>query len=285
MGPGSREPESPWNVEELLGQPAADWLPKLLSFQPDHFPILDRRGLVWTIHQAAAREVEWGLALADVLRDEEQWDADLWSGLLRAWSNIELDENGCRRVLEHVAHFELHMRHAREVAAILNAVIRDRDAKSTYCLLPRAHEVATRLWTHLDRTERHKEPDNWLDLAINDAAGDLAEFWLRSLDIWRRQQEIAATSLDQQYSTALSRIVEDDTIAGKLGRTILASRFAFLLAVDRAWTIDKMLPLFQADTDADDYQPTWDGFLGSGQLDPVIAECLGDSIFKAIKFD
>ena len=136
---------------------------------------------------------------------------------------------------------------------------------------------------HLDRDEPHQKPDNWLDLAINDAAGALAEFWLRSLDVWRRQHESAPRNLNEEYSAALSRIVEDDTIAGKLGRTILASRFAFLLAVDGAWTTDNLLRLLQADPDTDDYQSTWDGFLGSGQLDPVVAEHLGDAIFDAIK--
>ena len=111
----------------------------------------------------------------------------------------------------------------------------------------------------------------------------LAEFWLRSLDVWRRQQESEPTSLNEEYSAALSRIVKDDTIAGKLGRTILASRFAFLLAVDGAWTKENLLPLLQADPDTDDYQSTWDGFLASGHLDPVVAEHLGDAIFNAIE--
>ena len=283
MGPVSDEPQAPWNVEELLGKPAAYWLQDLLSFQPDRFRIPDRRGLVWRIQQAAAREFEWGLALADALRDEKQWDTDIWSGVIRAWSSIELDENGYRRVLDHFAHVELLPRYAHEVAAILNAVVKDRDAKSTYRLLPNANAVATRLWTHLDRDEPHQKPDNWLDLAINDAAGNLAEFWLRSLDIWRRHQESTPTTLNEQYSAALSQIVEDDTMAGKLGRTILASRFAFLLAVDRTWTTEKMLPLLLADTDTDDYESTWDGFLASGHLDPIIAEYLGDAIFNAIK--
>ena len=283
MGSVSREPQTPWNVEELLGKPAAYWLQDLLSFQPDGFWIPDRSGLVWKVQQAAARDFDWGLALADALTGEKQWDVDLWSGLIRAWSNIELDENGYRRVLEHVAHVELHLRHAREVTVILNAVVRNRDAQTTHHLLPSANAVATRLWTHLDRAEPHQKPDNWLDLAINDPAGALAEFWLRSLDVWRRQQESEPTSLNEEYSAPLSQIVADDTIAGKLGRTILASRFAFLLAVDGAWTKENLLPLLQADTDADDYQSTWDGFLASGHLDPVVAEHLGDAIFNAIE--
>ena len=283
MGSVSREPQTPWNVEELLGKPAADWLQDLLSFQPEGFRIPNRSGLVWEVQQAAARDFDWGLALANALTGEKQWDVDLWSGLIGAWSNIELDENGYRRVLEHVAHVELHPRHAREVNVILNAVVRDRDAQTTYRLLPSANAVAIRLWTHLGRDEPHQKPDNWLDLAINDAAGTLAEFWLRSLDVWRRQQESAPTSLNVEYSAALSRIVEDDTIAGKLGRTILASRFAFLLTVDGAWTTENLLPLLQADAGTDDYQSTWDGFLASGHLDPVVAEHLGDAIFNAIK--
>ena len=283
IGSVSHEPQTPWDAEELLGKPAADWLQDLLSFQPDGFRIHDRRGLVGMVQQAAARDFEWGLALADALTGEKQWDIDLWSGLIGAWSTIELDENGYRRVLEHAAHVELYLQHAREVTAILKAVVKDRAAQTTYRLLQSANAIATRLWTHLDRDEPNQKPDNWLDLAINDAAGALSEFWLRSLDVWRRQQESEPTSLNEEYSAALSQIVADDTIAGKLGRTILASRFAFLLAVDGAWTKENLLPLLQADTDADDYQSTWDGFLASGHLDPVVAEHLGDAIFNAIE--
>ncbi len=283
MGPVSDEPLTPWNVEELLGKPAADWLPDLLSFQPDSFRIPNRSGLVSEVQKAAAHNFDWGLALADELTREEQWNVDLWSGLIGAWSNIELDENSYRRVLEHVAHVELHPQHAREITAILNAVVKDRDAQTTHRLLPIANAIATQLWTHLDRDEPHQKPDNWLDRAINDPAGVFTEFWLRSLDVWRRQQESVPTSLNEEYSAALSRIVEDNTIAGKLGRTILASRFAFLLAVDGAWTTENLLPLLQADTDTDDYQSMWDGFLASGHLDPIVAEHLGDAIFNTIK--
>ena len=153
IGSVSHEPQTPWDVEELLGKPAADWLQDLLSFQPDGFRIHDRRGLVGMVQQAAARDFDWGLALADALTGEKQWDVDLWSGLILAWSNIELDENGYRRVLEHVAHVELYLQHAREVTAILKAVVKDRAAQTTYRLLPSANAVATRLWTHLDRDE------------------------------------------------------------------------------------------------------------------------------------
>ena len=145
MGSVSDAAQAPWNVEELLGKPAADWLQDLLSFQPDSIRIPDRSGLVWKVQQAAARQLDWGLDLADALIGEKQWDVDLWSGLIRAWPNIDLDENGYRRVLKHVAHVELHLGHPRDVTVILNAVVRDRDAKSTHRLLPSANAVATRL--------------------------------------------------------------------------------------------------------------------------------------------
>ena len=53
--------------------------------------------------------------------------------------------------------------------------------------------------------------------------------------------------------------------------------------MDGAWTTKNLLPLLQADAGTDDYQSTWDGFLASGHLDPVVAEHLGDAIFNAIK--
>ena len=66
MGSVSDE-QAPWNVEELLGKPAADWLQDLLSFQPDSIRIPDRSGLVWKVQQSATRQLDWGLDLADAL--------------------------------------------------------------------------------------------------------------------------------------------------------------------------------------------------------------------------
>ena len=84
-------------------------------------------------------------------------------------------------------------------------------------------------------------------------------FGCPGFSLWRKQQDPKPTVLSDEYCTALSDIVWDKSLPGRLGRTILASRFAFLLAVDETWTQENLLPLFKPDSD--DFQAAWDGFL------------------------
>ena len=276
-------PQSPWSVEELLAKPASEWLPELLSFQPTEFLGPDRVGLVRAVQEAGTQNFDWGIALSDALAGAETWDGDLWSGLIGAWSELELDENSYRRVLKHLDRAELYPKHARTIAAALNALVKNQGTPYALKLLPQANKIAKSLWAHLDRDEAYEESDDWLHMAINDAAGVLAEFWLGSLAIWRRQQEPLPKALSDEYSMALSSIVKDGTLAGRLGRSYLAGQFAFLLAVDEAWTKENLLPFFYADSNINDFQATWDGFLPWGRLNPAVAEHLSDAFLKAVQ--
>ena len=278
-------PESPWTPAQLLERPAQDWLSELLSFQPKPTDIFgpSRVRIEPTVQEAAEQDFDWGIALADGLAGKEEWDVDLWSGLIRAWPKMGLDEDSYRRVLKRLDRVELYPKHAREIAGLLCVLVKDQDTPHVLKLLPQANKIAAALWDCLDRDEPLAKPDDWLTIAINHTAGALAEFWLGSLAIWRRQQEPLPKALGGEYSMAFSRIVQDDTLAGKLGRSFLASQFAFLLAVDEVWTEENLLPSFYVDSGAENFQATWDGFLTWGRLNPVVAEHLGDAFLKAVQ--
>lgn len=283
IGPLWSGPQTPWTVEALLAKPAREWLQELLSFQPTELLGPDRDGLVRAVREAGKQNFDWGIALADALAGAETWDVDLWSGLIRAWSELELDENSYRRVLKHLDRVELYPKHAWTIAAALNALVKDQGKPYALKLLPQANEIAKSLWAHLDRDEVLEESNDWLHMAINDAAGVLAEFWMGSLDLWRRHQEPLPKALSDEYSMALSGIVKDGTLAGRLARSFLAGKFAFLLEVDEAWTKENLLPFFYADSNINDFRATWDGFLPWGRLNPVVAEHLSDAFLKAVQ--
>ena len=284
-GPDWVLPESPWTPAQLLERPAQDWLSELLSFQPKPTDILgpSRVGIKLAVQEAAEQDFDWGIDLADVLAREEEWDVDLWSGLIRAWSKMGLDEDSHRRVLKRLDRVELYPKHAREIAGVLCMLVKDQGTSHALKFLPQANKIAAALWDCLDRDEPPEKPDDWLTMAINHTAGVLAEFWLGSLATWRRQQEPLPKALGGEYSMALSRIVQDDTLAGKLGRSFLASQFAFLVAVDEAWTKENLLPFFDVSSGAENFQAAWDGFLTWGRLNPVVAEHLGNAFLKAVQ--
>lgn len=283
MGSGWVGPQSPWNSEQLLTKSAADWLPELLTFQPTEFLGPDRDGLVLTIAEAAKREVDWGLELADTLVGAGKWDSDLWSGLMRAWSEMELDEDRYHEVLRRLDRAELYPEHAHGIADALYALVKNDGKPYALNLLSQANEIAAALWRHLDRAEMPEERDDWLQLAINHPAGILAEFWLGSLSLWRRHQDPIPKVLNDEYRRALSDVVQDPTLPGRLGRSVLASQFAFLLAADEVWTRESLLPLFEPKNGVLDFQAAWDGFLTWGRLNPAVAELLERPFLKAVQ--
>ena len=276
-------PLSPWTTEELLAKPAADWLQELLSFQPRQEPFRpEREGFVKAVGEAAKQEFDWGLDLADALAGAGEWDADLWSGLIRAWSGMDLDEGKHRTVFNRLGRVELYVKHAREIADALEALVEDDGKPYALNLLPQVNEVATSLWRHLDRNIRLEEV-GWLNMAINHPAGILAQFWLESISLWRRHQDPSPKVISDEYRTVLSGIVQDPTVPGRLGRSVLAGQFAFLLAADEGWTKEKLIPFFGNRKNIPDFQAVWDGFLTWGRLSPTVAENLQDAFLEAVQ--
>ena len=127
---------------------------------------------------------------------------------------------------------------------------------------------------------------DWLESAINHPAGTLAQFWLKSLFLWWKHQDPAPEQLNGDYLAALSKIVEDRTIAGRLGRAVIAGHFASLLEINESWTKKNLLPLFSKKnhSNADDYKAIWDGFLTLGRLIPSVAELLGKAFLQAVQY-
>ena len=276
-------PQSPWTIKELLAKPAADWLRELVSFQPTEFLGPSRDGLVNAVQEAVEQKFDWGLGLADALAKAGEWDADLWSGLMRAWSGMNLDEDEHREVLNRLCRVELYRKHAREIADALKALVKDEGTSYAVNLLPQANEIAASLWHHLDRDDQPKEIDSWLTVAINHPAGILAEFWLQGLSLWRRHQEPLPKAVSDESRTALSGIVQDSTVPGRLGRSVLAGQFAFLLAADEGWTKENLIPLFGNRDNIADFQAVWDGFLTWGVLNPAVADHLKDMFLQAVQ--
>ena len=277
-------PLSPWTTKELLDKPATDWLQELLSFQPKQEPFrLEREGLVDAVREAAKRKFDWGRDLADALARAGEWDTELWSGLIRAWSGMDLGEDVHRVVLNRLGRVELYPKHAREIADALEALVENDGKPYALNLLPQANEIAASLWHTLDRTPQIEETENWLTTAINHPAGVLAEFWLHGLSLWRKHQQPLPKAMSGEYRTALSGIAQDPTVPGRLGRSILAGQFAFLLAADERWTKENLIPLFGNRDNIADFQAVWDGFLTWGRLNPTAAENLQDAFLEAVQ--
>lgn len=274
--------QSPWSPEELLARPAADWLNDLLSYEGSEWDGPGHGNTIESIAKAIRQNFDWGLDLADELDRNERWDTYLWTALIYAWSTMELGEDRHRKVLSWLSKTELYPKHNSEIAKVLyGLVVKKGSVAYALNLLPQANQIATALWPHLDRPEPIEKRNDWFDFAINHHVGKLAIFWLCGFALWYRQQDSKPTTLNNEYRGALSDIVQDQSLPGRLGRAILTHEFAFLLAVDEAWTRDNLLPLFEPDSE--NFQAAWDGFLSGGHLNPAVAEAMADLFLKAVE--
>lgn len=270
--------ESPWSVAELLSQSPCEWADSLLTFCEEGPFGASREGLLNTVREAAIQNFDWGLGLADKLSESDNWDADLWSPLIEAWTR-ELDEDSHRAALGYLSTPELFPKHPHAMAEFLLAIVKDEGWAYASKLLGPAIQIAGSLWTVLDRDARGTVTNDWMIESMNHPAGSLVLFWLHGLSLTRRQQDVDPDTA-AEFQEALSLIVQDDTIIGKLGKTILASQLPFLVAADETWTTNNLLPLFGA-TDNDDYRPVWHGFIRSN-LNPRVAELLSDAFLESI---
>ena len=276
------ETRSPWSVKELLAKPAGEWLEELLSFHSNAPLGVDEALLQRAIGDAAKQEFKWGLDLADALASRKNWETDLWTVLIQAWSETELDKNQGRAVINYIKNANLHQKHGREATHMLYDLVRDGGMPCALELLPQANKIAAALWTNIDRDQSRYEISN----ELSPPAQTLALFWLESLSLWRKQQDPAPRRLDGEYLVALSEIMEDQTVAGRLGKTILVGQFASLLEIDENWTKKNLLPLFykKNHSNADDYKAIWDGFLTWRHFTPSVAELLSEAFLEAVQY-
>ena len=281
-----------WNANALLARPAAEVLSDLLAYQPtdqQRFEGQDRWGMLGAVEQAGRTNSSWGLDLADAMAGIGAWDSDLWHHVITSWATAELDQENVIRVLSHLRAGELHRQHTRQIADVLSELVQKTDGTEKNGLPDEANSIAIdiRPYAAADRLPEISSsiggvPQyvSWLEKSLGHTSGRLALFWIHSIALWCKQQQPPPKSLNLEYRNALDTIVREDGIAGRFGRTVLASQFQFLIAVDERWTLDNLLPLFG--NDHDDFQCAWDGFLSWGRLSPPIAEHLREKLITAV---
>ena len=264
-------PQSPWSVEELLSRPGGDRLSALLSFEGDDAFEPSRDGLRASVEEAATRDFQWGLALADSLIESASWETDLWPALIRSWSR-ELGEDKHRSVLAHLGSPELYAHHVRSITYMLYDLVKDGGLPYAPALLEEANRVAGDLWGHLERDDGR-------------AAELLTVFWVAGLWLWRNRQDPIPDSINGGYSAALLRVLQDRELPGTYAKAVLARHLEFLLIADEQWTMEHMVPLFQLDGRIDEnsvHQAVWHGVVAQG-FQPRTIQALRNALLQAVE--
>ena len=284
---------SPWTVDTLLAGTADEALPSLLEYPPTEAGVsdrYDRLGMLENVAEAAKKNPAWGLDLADRMVSSGRWDSDLWGHVIQSWAATELDKAELTKTLFHLSANELHQAYAGDVAGALCSIARKAPDPESEQWVSKANSIAVALQQYAVMVEIPnitasiggvQQEVDWLTKANDHPFGELAEFWVQSIALWNRRQETPPQSLNDEYISALDGIMQDDGIAGKLGRTILVSRLPFLLDVDETWAVQNLIPLLNPGHS--EFIPAWDGLTHRGPMTPRTAELLREPFLKAVE--
>ena len=270
----------PLTAEELLAKSTADCLNYLLSVGTTDWDEPERRDKSRSVAEATRQNFGWSIDLATALGEAEKWDVYVWSALINTWSEMQLDEAQQQQVFRWLVKTQLYSKHSYEVARALCELVKNNDSSYVLNLLPQANQIAAELWQSLDRTLTIDPARGWFKLSGDYPVWGLTNFWISAFRLWRKQQEPVPMALGDEYRQALSGIIKDSSQLGSLGKAILTSKLATLLAVDDVWTREHLLPLFEPDSD--DFQAAWDGFVALGPPHPSVAEMMTTPFLKAV---
>lgn len=101
------------------------------------------------------------------------------------------------------------------------------------------------------------EHDDWLHLALNRPMGDLAT---ALLNVMFRRGLRPEGGIPDDLRPRIDRFVAARPVELRLGRVILASRLVYLFAIDRAWTVERLLPYFDWSRSEDEAVALWRGY-------------------------
>jgi hypothetical protein len=275
---GSR---SPWTVEQLLAKPPSEQFEELLNFQGDWFRGPDRSGLLSTIQEACKQCPQWAFDLDEAISSRSLWQSDLWAPMLRGLRNAELSLDDWKKALNRIARHELQVKYAYEIADFLYALVRDGGKPFALKLLDQANIIAFDLWQSLPCEDEEGVINDWLSRAINRTAGVLVEFWINGLSLVLHGKSGEERVLPDNYLEWFTTVAHEETIAGGLGRSVLASQVAFLFGLNENWTREHIIILFTS-TDAQKFSQAWDGFLVWGRFNTSLVEALRPAFLAAL---
>lgn len=206
--------------------------------------------------KATFRQAAWALL---TLAKRGTWLPNRWSEALQAWSVDELRSRSWRWVKAALARAPDRI--LREIAPPL-----------IWWMRPMADSAIVDEETWFDLIERilttyqaeSPEPtDDPVGKAINHPVGQATE---AVLHFWYRQQLADSQGLPDRISAILSRVSDRKVEAYRHGRVILAQAVITLFRVDRDWTVQNVLPLFDWNASHGEARMAWEGFLWTPRI-------------------
>jgi hypothetical protein len=260
--------ESPITAAELLSKPPEEQLDFLISFRPADPMGASREGLLHELRKGIAIRYSWGMELLDALKRRGSWEPDLLKAVVDAWGQADLAPAQWDEVLRFLLEADgVIPLVAHEASHLLeNGISRSSNAiPDEY--LHSAIQLSEKLWSVCASSDDGKQEtaDDWLTVAINHPAGNLAEFVLRVLSRLRTQSADPWQGIAPEHKRFLESILNGCSYSAELGRVVLASQLHFFFSLDEKWMLASLLPLLDWASDSRRALQAWHGFLTWGR--------------------
>ena len=266
--PGSAEPVSSLKKTELLAKPPAHHLNDLLSlYQGEDFKPL-RAALLSEVEDAIGEKNDWGILLAQELRNHNLWASDLWWALIEGFNQSRVSIMGRGQFLKVLAECPEILPYAtNSVLRLLEHGIAKKEEAIDGEILELASRVAESLWPSLATSDekRMDTAEEWLSVAINHDAGILMEVHLSVLGKIRQLRGDGWEGIPEEVKTHLRIVVDGPSWASEMARILLASQVHFLFSLDPAWVEDSIFKLFDWEADERRALQAWHGYLFWGK--------------------
>ncbi|MHC2433970.1 hypothetical protein [Bradyrhizobium sp. USDA 4451] len=210
-------------------------------------------------------------ALCD-LAQENLWLTERWRTALQAWS----EEGLISRSWRYAAPLVLNMpdrvvqENVHSVTWWTNAASKSIDRHEGILLDLCRRLLSLILESGSGTRHRDETVDDFLAEAINHPIGHVVQ---TLLNFWFKRGPNDNDLLPEEIKALFTKICDPGIDIFRHGRVLLASRLIALFRVDRSWTEQHLLPLFDWSRSSVEAKAAWEGFLWSPRLHrPLLAE-------------
>jgi len=256
--------KSPITCDELLQKQPVEIIDWLLEYNGDNGAEPSREGLLSTVSEAASKSYDWSRKIVNILKERQEWQTDIWRSIIMGWEKSSLTQEQWHDMLSFLNDETSLHQYSYYIAILLKSGIERKEKAIPFSCISIAEDLAEKLFIKSEETEsnheEHKATPEWLATAINHQGGIITEFWLHALSIIRQNNESKWSGIPSKYKKYLDYMLSSTSYTAQLGRVILSSQLHFLFYLDKKWSQERMIPLFEW-SNPEQAEQSWQGFL------------------------
>ena len=150
--------------------------------------------------------------------------------------------------------------------AWLKSTVAIEDNQPISGLLNRVMDIGNQHW-QTDANFHEYSGVDWLTRSINDWTGKSAQVWMKLPQTTPADDGPRRLAALEAMKHGLTRLLDRSEAPNRLAAAIIGNRVNWLFAVTPEWTVDTVLPLFDATKGFERAMSAWNGYLYSASAD------------------